>query len=249
MGLCFLRLINGDLRIQGTSLNLPNLTFTAGVHPHDAKSCDGNTLVVLRELAATPNCVSIGECGPLNALSFPHKHNKRLGPANWTTQQETSLPRHHQFEQQSVCFIGCCTLVFPNLLFGAYKSFRFLSYQPIFPCNFACYNCGFSTAGLDYDRMFSPRETQLEWCRKQVELAVELQMPLFLHERDRDPNKGNPLGSAADLRRILLECKVGDLEVKSMLGEGCFQIPLCIFCLRLTQRRSAFIATPATAKI
>lgn len=57
--------------------------------------------------------------------------------------------------------------------------------------------------------MFSPREVQLEWCRKQVDLAVELGMPLFLHERDRDSNKGRPLGSSVDLRRILSESKVG----------------------------------------
>ncbi|CAK9036840.1 unnamed protein product [Durusdinium trenchii] len=116
--------------IEGTSLDrLPQLNFTAGVHPHDAKSCDSNTMAVLRELAAAPGCVSIGECG------------------------------------------------------------------------------------LDYDRMFSPREVQLEWCRKQVDLAVELGMPLFLHERDRDSNKGRPLGSSVDLRRILSESKVDPKKV------------------------------------
>jgi len=43
-------------------------------------------------------------------------------------------------------------------------------------------------------------------CRKQVELAVDLGKPLFLHERDRDRNKGSPLGSCADLLKILTEC-------------------------------------------
>ena len=36
---------------------------TAGVHPHDAKSCDDTTLDALRALAATPQVVAIGECG------------------------------------------------------------------------------------------------------------------------------------------------------------------------------------------
>ncbi len=38
--------------------------------------------------------------------------------------------------------------------------------------------------GLDFNRDFSPRPDQLEWFEKQIELAIELQMPLFMHERD-----------------------------------------------------------------
>ncbi len=39
------------------------LYATAGVHPHDAKSCDAHTLQALRELAAGGEVVAIGECG------------------------------------------------------------------------------------------------------------------------------------------------------------------------------------------
>jgi TatD DNase family protein len=39
------------------------LSCTAGVHPHDAKSCDGSTLDALRALAAAPEVVAIGETG------------------------------------------------------------------------------------------------------------------------------------------------------------------------------------------
>jgi TatD DNase family protein len=76
------------------------LWSTAGVHPHDAKSCDGETLGALRALASEEPVVAIGECG------------------------------------------------------------------------------------LDYDRDFSPRPVQDRWFEAQVELAAELEMPLFLHERD-----------------------------------------------------------------
>jgi TatD DNase family protein len=38
--------------------------------------------------------------------------------------------------------------------------------------------------GLDYDRNFSPPETQRRWFEAQVALAAELGMPLFLHERE-----------------------------------------------------------------
>jgi TatD DNase family protein len=95
------------------------LFCTAGVHPHDAKSCNEQTISTLKALAQAPECVAIGECG------------------------------------------------------------------------------------LDYDRMFSARDVQLLWFERQVALAAELAMPLFLHERDRDTHKGKPLGSAADLMRIL----------------------------------------------
>ena len=37
--------------------------------------------------------------------------------------------------------------------------------------------------GLDYDRNFSPPAVQRRWFAAQIELAVELSMPLFLHER------------------------------------------------------------------
>eukprot|EP00798_Chlamydomonas_sp_ICE-L_P002695 gene2695-16096_t len=48
--------------ICNQTTNYP-LYFTAGVHPHDAKSCDETTLASLREIASDPKCVAIGECG------------------------------------------------------------------------------------------------------------------------------------------------------------------------------------------
>jgi TatD DNase family protein len=42
--------------------------------------------------------------------------------------------------------------------------------------------------GLDYDRNFSPPDVQRHWFEAQVELACELGMPLFLHERDAHPD-------------------------------------------------------------
>mmetsp|Transcript_160209 Transcript_160209/g.283811 ORF Transcript_160209/g.283811 Transcript_160209/m.283811 type:complete len:589 (-) Transcript_160209:77-1843(-) len=111
----------GEWCVSGLS-KLPTLVFTAGVHPHDAKSCDQDTIGRLRDLAKHPQCCAIGECG------------------------------------------------------------------------------------LDYDRMFTPREVQLIWFRQQVELAVELDMPLFLHERDA--GRGPALGSSRELLEVLAECGV-----------------------------------------
>ena len=79
----------------------PGLLYaTAGVHPHDAKSCDGDTISTLRALASHDEIVAIGECG------------------------------------------------------------------------------------LDYNRDFSPRPLQDRWFEAQLDLAAELKLPLFLHERD-----------------------------------------------------------------
>lgn len=37
--------------------------FTAGIHPHEAKSCGEGTIEQLRSFAAHPRCVAVGECG------------------------------------------------------------------------------------------------------------------------------------------------------------------------------------------
>ena len=126
--------------VRSTAAHAVKLYCTAGVHPHDAKSCDEETIGVLREMLQAPECVAVGECG------------------------------------------------------------------------------------LDYDRMFSRREVQLEWFERQAVLAVEQGMPLFLHERDVDADKGAPLGSAADLmgildragvppKRVCVHCFTGGEEV------------------------------------
>jgi TatD DNase family protein len=73
---------------------------TAGVHPHDARTCNDGTIATLRQLAQNPRVVAIGECG------------------------------------------------------------------------------------LDFNRDFSPRPVQERWFEAQVALACELNLPLFLHERD-----------------------------------------------------------------
>ncbi|MFF2912049.1 TatD family hydrolase [Paenibacillus sp. NPDC057934] len=100
------------------------LYATAGVHPHDAKSCNEDTIAKLKELAALPQVAAIGECG------------------------------------------------------------------------------------LDYNRDFSPRDVQRKWFREQVNLAVELDMPLFLHERE----------AAADFKDILKEQAIPKAVVHCFTG-------------------------------
>ncbi len=93
--------VGGSASARALAATRPGTLYaTAGVHPHDAKSADDDTLAALRALAAAPEVVAIGECG------------------------------------------------------------------------------------LDFNRDFSPRPVQRRWFEAQVELACDLAMPLFLHERD-----------------------------------------------------------------
>lgn len=112
------------------------LYSTAGVHPHDAKSCNDMTMAKLRELAAQPQVVAIGECG------------------------------------------------------------------------------------LDYNRDFSPRDVQRRWFREQVQLALELDMPLFLHEREAFPDFIGIL-KELQVKKAVVHCFTGTLpEMKAYLDQG-----------------------------
>lgn len=78
--------------------------------------------------------------------------------------------------------------------------------------------------GLDYDRMFSLKNEQTFWFERQIELAEELNMPLFLHERS----------AADDFYKIMkrhkkicpnsvVHCYTGDKgTVLRYLNLGCF---------------------------
>ncbi|MDR0389301.1 MAG: TatD family hydrolase, partial [Spirochaetaceae bacterium] len=64
--------------------------------------------------------------------------------------------------------------------------------------------------GLDYNRDFSPRPVQREWFIKQLELAAELSMPLFLHERDAFDDLYAILKERKDaLPRVVIHCFTG----------------------------------------
>ena len=54
------------------------LYATAGVHPHHASECDAGTVGALREIAALPGVVAIGECGlDFNRNYSPHPDQER----------------------------------------------------------------------------------------------------------------------------------------------------------------------------
>ena len=85
-------------------VQLPMLMFTAGVHPHDAKSCNDRTVGFLESLASDSRCVAIGECGGALSVSF------RLAavPKIWLT------PYPRPGLRSDVLTTGCPTALVPE---------------------------------------------------------------------------------------------------------------------------------------
>ncbi|MCL2772049.1 MAG: TatD family hydrolase [Oscillospiraceae bacterium] len=70
-----------------------NIYATAGVHPHDAKTCDGQTVEKLRWLSKQSQVVAIGECG----LDYDRDFSPRDVQRKWFEAQiqlasEESMP-------------------------------------------------------------------------------------------------------------------------------------------------------------
>lgn len=116
------------------------LYSTAGIHPHDAKSCVETTMGELRKLASKKQVVAIGECG------------------------------------------------------------------------------------LDYNRDFSPRNVQRKVFKDQIELAVSLKMPLFLHERDAFDDFYSMLKvRRSEITNLVVHCFTGNLkELEAYINLDCY---------------------------
>lgn len=114
------------------------LYSTAGIHPHDAKSFDGQSTAKLKALLKMKHVVSVGECG------------------------------------------------------------------------------------LDFDRDFSPRDKQEQCYKAQLELAIAVQKPLFLHERAAF-NRFVAITNEylPQLPKAVVHCFTGSLqEAKTYLDQG-----------------------------
>jgi TatD DNase family protein len=69
------------------------LWATAGVHPHHARECDAATIPALREIAAHPRVVAIGECGlDFNRNYSPHPDQEKWFVAQLELGCETHKP-------------------------------------------------------------------------------------------------------------------------------------------------------------
>ena len=83
----------GTIVVTGTSVaeslaathlaDAHGLFATAGVHPHHARDCDDATIPALREIAARPRVVAIGECG----LDFNRNYSPHADQEKWFVAQ------------------------------------------------------------------------------------------------------------------------------------------------------------------
>lgn len=64
--------------------NYPNTLYsTSGVHPHDAKTCNNNTIAELEKIAEKSSVVAIGECG----LDYNRDYSPRDVQREWFEKQ------------------------------------------------------------------------------------------------------------------------------------------------------------------
>ncbi len=73
----------GSRAAQSLAAAHPNLYATAGVHPHDAAHCDGETIPALRALLALPKVQAVGECG----LDFNRNYSPHPDQEKWFVAQ------------------------------------------------------------------------------------------------------------------------------------------------------------------
>jgi TatD DNase family protein len=78
--------------------------------------------------------------------------------------------------------------------------------------------------GLDYFRNFSPRDAQLEAFRRQLEIAKETGLPVFLHQRDAHDDFVEMLEPALpDISRAVAHCFTGEHEsLREYLAMGLY---------------------------
>ncbi len=77
--------------------------------------------------------------------------------------------------------------------------------------------------GLDFNRNYSPHPDQAKWFEAQLDLAIELQKPLFLHSRDAHPDVTNLLKAKRGLPRAVAHCFTGEkAELHAYLDLGLY---------------------------
>lgn len=88
----------------------------------------------------------------------------------------------------------------------------------------AGYAVAFGEFGLDYDRLFlTPKEQQLKYFEAQLSIAVEVQLPLFLHSRAAAEDFERLLGARLDElpKRGLVHSFTGAVEeMQRIVGMG-----------------------------
>ncbi|WP_026970567.1 TatD family hydrolase [Aliagarivorans marinus] len=97
-GLSGMLLLGSDIdesqQVAELATQWPGFCFaTAGVHPHDAKSCTPNDLLALKALWQQPQVVAVGECGlDFNRNFSPPEQQELIFDAQLALAAELQLP-------------------------------------------------------------------------------------------------------------------------------------------------------------
>lgn len=108
----------------------------------------------------------------------------------------------------------------PSGLLSALKSLALAAKE-------AGHGVAFGEIGLDYDRLYlTPKEQQLKYFEAQLEIAVEVQLPLFLHSRAASKDFERLLGAKLEQlpKRGLVHSFTGTLEEMQRLVDLGFDI-------------------------
>ncbi len=78
--------------------------------------------------------------------------------------------------------------------------------------------------GLDFNRDFSPRDIQLKVFEQQLQLAIEVQKPVFLHERDAFDEQIRLLKQyLPQLKNAVIHCFTGNkTQLEAYIELGCY---------------------------
>lgn len=87
------------------------------------------------------------------------------------------------------------------------------------PCVVAVGECG-----LDYNRDFSPRDIQRKIFIDQIQLAIETNLPLFLHERDAFDDFSSIIGEyRKEVKNMVVHCFTGNqTALEKYIELGCY---------------------------
>ena len=110
----------------------------------------------------------------------------------------------------------------------------------------------FGEIGLDYDRLFlTPMDQQLKYFEAQLEIAVEVQLPLFLHSRAASEDFERLLGAKLDQlpKRGLVHSFTGSVEEMQRLVDLGFDIGVngCSMKSKPAQRFKVFVSVILTS--
>jgi TatD DNase family protein len=84
--------------------------------------------------------------------------------------------------------------------------------------------CGWGEIGLDFNRMYSPKNVQERWFARQLELSDRLDLPVILHERDSNGRLLEMLKAHGETeKKRVVHCFSGtEKELMAYLDEGLY---------------------------